>query len=166
MNITIISKIVRINIIRVEIINVELVSILKEDSKINNKCPATILAINRIESVRGRMIFLTVSIKTMKDINKMGVPMGVRWEKKLDHLFFKAIITLESHIIIANGRFNLIWDVADIINGNKDNKLKKKINNRRVKKYFLEPLFLNFFLNKLEISFWNSFLIPKRIKVV
>lgn len=45
-------------------------------SKLSSKCPATILADNRIDNVRGRIMFLTNSIKTIKFIKIMGVPVG------------------------------------------------------------------------------------------
>jgi hypothetical protein len=48
-------------------------------SKVINKCPAIILAANRTAKVPGRIIFLMVSIKTMKGINTKGVPWGTKW---------------------------------------------------------------------------------------
>jgi hypothetical protein len=42
--------------------------------RVNNKCPAIILAANRIARVPGRITFLTVSIITIKDIRAAGVP--------------------------------------------------------------------------------------------
>lgn len=54
-----------------------------------SKCPATILADSRTESVIGRIKFLTNSIRTIKFINWRGVPEGTMWaiieEKFLDH---------------------------------------------------------------------------------
>jgi hypothetical protein len=43
-------------------------------SKVNNKCPAIILAESRTAKVPGRIIFLIVSIITMKGIRTAGVP--------------------------------------------------------------------------------------------
>lgn len=54
----------------------------EDPNKVNNKCPAIILAVRRIAKVRGRMINLIDSIKTIKGIKINGVPWGVRWEKK------------------------------------------------------------------------------------
>ena len=45
-------------------------------SKLSNKCPATMLADNRIDKVRGRIILLTISIRTIKFIKIIGVPVG------------------------------------------------------------------------------------------
>jgi hypothetical protein len=42
--------------------------------KVINKCPAIILAVKRIANVPGRIIFLIVSINTIKDIRVPGVP--------------------------------------------------------------------------------------------
>ena len=54
-----------------------------DPNKVNNKCPATILAARRIDKVIGRIIFLTVSITTIIGIRKEGVPKGTRWANKL-----------------------------------------------------------------------------------
>jgi len=42
-------------------------------------CPALILAISRTVKVRGRIITLTVSIKTKKGAKTIGAPAGVMW---------------------------------------------------------------------------------------
>jgi len=42
-------------------------------NRVINRCPATILAIRRTASVRGRMILLIDSIKTIKGIKGVGV---------------------------------------------------------------------------------------------
>ena len=47
--------------------------------KVINKCPAIILAANRIDNVNGRIMFLIVSIKTIKGIKIEGVPLGIKW---------------------------------------------------------------------------------------
>lgn len=60
-----------------------------EPNNVNNKCPATILAANRIDKVIGRIIFLTVSIITIMGIKKEGVPKGTKWANKL--LYWKII---------------------------------------------------------------------------
>lgn len=46
--------------------------------RVNSKCPAIILAVNRTVKVIGRMMFLIVSIQIMKGINKIGVLWGTR----------------------------------------------------------------------------------------
>lgn len=48
-------------------------------NKVINKWPATILAISRIANVIGRIIFLIVSIQTIKGIKIGGVPWGIIW---------------------------------------------------------------------------------------
>ena len=53
----------------------EIVALPRRES---NRWPATMFAINRIESVMGRMMFLVISISTMKFINGVGVPSGTR----------------------------------------------------------------------------------------
>ena len=65
-----------------------------DPNKVNNKCPATILAAKRIDNVIGRIIFLTVSIITIIGIKKAGVPVGTKWAKRL--LYWKII---ESNIL-------------------------------------------------------------------
>lgn len=74
--------------------------------RVNKRCPATMLAIKRTDKVTGRMIILTVSINTIKDIKARGVPDGVRCEKKLLILLFKAKTTLISHIKNVKVMFN------------------------------------------------------------
>lgn len=59
-----------------------LIIIPDDPSKVKSKWPAIILAVNRIAKVRGRIISLIDSIKTMKGIRIGGVPWGVKWEKK------------------------------------------------------------------------------------
>lgn len=89
-------------------------------NKVNNKCPATMLAIRRTDSVTGRIIILTVSIKTIKDIRANGVPIGVRWDKKFLALLFSASITLIIHNKKVIGRLRDMCDVDDMIKGNKE----------------------------------------------
>lgn len=47
--------------------------------RVISKCPATILAIKRTDRVKGRITFLTLSIKTMKGIRRVGVLCGTIW---------------------------------------------------------------------------------------
>lgn len=54
----------------------------EEPRRVKSKWPAIILAVNRIARVKGRMISLIDSIKTIKGIRIKGVPWGVKWEKK------------------------------------------------------------------------------------
>lgn len=139
-------------------------SILKFDSKTKRRCPATIFAINRTARVKGRIILLTVSIKTMNLMRAIGVPIGVRWDKKLVHLIFKAIIILVAHKIKAIERLRLIWEDVDIIKGNKDKKFREKITIKIEKIIFLIPIVLFFSLTRLSNSFLNS-LLRKEVRV-
>lgn len=47
-------------------------------SKDTSKCPAIILAANRIAKVNGRIKALIVSISTIKGISTEGVPLGIK----------------------------------------------------------------------------------------
>ena len=42
--------------------------------RVNSKCPAIILAVNRTAKVPGRITFLIVSIHTINGISTAGVP--------------------------------------------------------------------------------------------
>lgn len=50
--------------------------------RVSRRCPAIMFAANRTESVIGRIMFLTISIITIKGINTGGVPLGTKWAKK------------------------------------------------------------------------------------
>lgn len=47
--------------------------------RVRRRWPAIIFAERRIAKVPGRIIFLIVSIKTMKGIRIKGVPWGIKW---------------------------------------------------------------------------------------
>jgi hypothetical protein len=51
---------------------------LKDPRSLINKCPATIFAVSRTDSVIGRIICLISSIITIIGINITGVPVGRR----------------------------------------------------------------------------------------
>lgn len=51
---------------------------LKPLNKDKRRCPAIILAANRTDKVMGRIKFLTVSMKTIKKDNIIGVPKGTK----------------------------------------------------------------------------------------
>lgn len=80
-----------------------------EPSNDSNKCPAIIFAVRRILSVIGRISNLIDSINTIKGINNVGVPDGVKWA----NIIFVWLIQLKSIIPIHIGREsdiqNLIW---------------------------------------------------------
>jgi hypothetical protein len=71
------SKIVRINLPGMAIANLALFLIMKFPKRLINRCPAIMFAVNRMDSVIGRMMFLISSIKTMKFIKGTGVPLGM-----------------------------------------------------------------------------------------
>lgn len=54
-----------------------------EPNRDKSKCPAIKLAVNRTAKVIGRIDILINSIITIKGINNVGVPIGVRWVSKL-----------------------------------------------------------------------------------
>ena len=87
--------------------------------KVINKCPAIILAANRIDNVKGRIILLIVSIITIKGIKIVGVPLGIKWI----NLFFVLIkdiwIIKPTHNGSAKDNVNLICLVGVKIPGNK-----------------------------------------------
>jgi len=53
------------------------------------RCPATMLAANRTDSVIGRIKFLTNSIITIRGIKAPGVPVGTKWIRKDEKAFKK-----------------------------------------------------------------------------
>lgn len=67
--------------------NIKLLINAKEESKWINKWPLIILAINRTDRVIGRIKFLIVSIITMKELKKIGEPIGTIWDINLLNLF-------------------------------------------------------------------------------
>lgn len=50
-----------------------------EDRRVMRRCPAIIFAVRRTARVPGRIIFLIVSISTIKGIRIEGVPLGIKW---------------------------------------------------------------------------------------
>lgn len=47
--------------------------------RVSKRCPAIIFAESRTARVPGRIIFLIVSIRTIKGIKTGGVPWGTKW---------------------------------------------------------------------------------------
>ena len=76
---TAVSKIA--NKINIEITNKTSLNLLPQAGELKrviNKCPATILAAKRTAKVKGRITFLTISIKTIKGAKGIGLPIGTR----------------------------------------------------------------------------------------
>lgn len=101
-----------------------------------SKWPAIIFAARRTERVIGRIKFLIVSIKTIKEDNSMGVPEGTKWE----NMWLVFLIHPNNMKIIQNGMARdiliRICLVAVKMYGNKPKKLLSIINmNRDCKKY-------------------------------
>lgn len=73
-------------------------------SRLNNKCPATMFATNRMASVNGRIRFLVSSIITMKFIRAIGVPFGIIWAIIFFVLLTHPNIMILVHIISVVGK--------------------------------------------------------------
>lgn len=162
MNLTEISKIKSIiwsiNIILK--IKILLIMIPEDPNRVRSKCPAIMLAVNRIANVIGRIIKLIDSIKTMKGIKIVGVPWGVKWEKKslIKCQILNSII--EIHIDSDSAKENLKCLEAVKIYGNKPIVLLIRINRNKlinIIKFDREYLriILNSLIKNLKIIFHN-----------
>lgn len=100
----------------------------------NNKCPAIILAVKRIDSVIGRIISLIDSIITIKGIKSQGVLDGVKWENISVVNLIHPNNIIPNHKVKENDKQNLIWLEAVKINGNNPIKLLNKIIIKSLKK--------------------------------
>jgi len=110
-----------------------------EPKSVNNKCPATILAASRIESVPGRITFLTVSITTITGIKATGVPLGTKCANSLLYWFFIENTILPNQIGIANVKVkDICLDLVKIY-GASPIKLQKKIKKKNLKKIKIVP---------------------------
>jgi len=119
------SKDVRINIPGIAKIKFGLVIIMKFPNRLIRRCPAIILAVKRIDSVIGRIIFLTSSINTMKFIKGVGVPLGRVWITIDFEKLLQPKVIIEAHKIIAVEKEIEIWAVGVKINGHIANKFIK-----------------------------------------
>jgi hypothetical protein len=97
-------------------------------NNVNSKCPAIILADSRTARVPGRIIFLIVSIKTIKGIKTGGVPCGTKWA----NICFVLLIHPKNIKLNQRGRANdsvrVMWLVLVKMYGNRPKKLLKRIN--------------------------------------
>lgn len=95
------------------IIKIEIIIEDKEDpvfpNRVNSKWPAIILAESRTANVPGRIIFLIVSIITMKGIKTDGVPWGTRWANICLVLLIHPYNMNLSHKGKANDKVIVIW---------------------------------------------------------
>jgi len=110
------------------------------------------LADNRMESVMGRIKFLTSSINTMKFMRELGVPKGVMWIIICLVLDNHPIIKVLIHIVMAIENEIEIWAVVVKMKGNRANKFCVKINKNMVFINISLP-FLEFFLSIVLTSF-------------
>jgi hypothetical protein len=81
---------------------------LAEVNKVIRRCPAIILAANRIARVKGRIILLIVSITTIKGINIVGVPLGIKWINKFE------VLLNQPYNITADHKGRAIVSVVDM----------------------------------------------------
>jgi hypothetical protein len=100
---------------------------MKFPNNLIKRCPATIFAVRRIERVKGRIIFLTNSITTMKLASGMGVPLGTVWANILPGLLSHPNNIILNQIDNAVGKIVIIWAVGVNKNGNMEEKFKMKI---------------------------------------
>jgi len=61
-----------------------------------NKCPATMLAVNRTDNVMGRIKFLVISISTIKFSKANGVPFGTVWA-----IIFLSYLLIRKFVLLA-----------------------------------------------------------------
>lgn len=78
-------------------------------SKVSRRCPAIIFAARRTERVIGRIIFLVVSINTIKEERGIGVLFGTRCENILFVLLIHPKIIVVNHRGKARERVKVKW---------------------------------------------------------
>lgn len=123
-------------------------------NKVNSKWPAIMFAERRIAKVPGRIIFLIVSINTIKGINTVGVPWGIRWINICFVLFNHPNNINPNHRGRAKERVIVICLVLVKIYGNKPKKLLKRIRLNKEIKIKVDPLKLDV-PNKVLNSKWR-----------
>jgi len=99
--------------IRDEKMNIDCRFRMADPSRDISKCPAIRLAVNRTQRVTGRMMFLVISMITMKFINPVGVPWGSRWDSMCLGVFNQPYIIMASHTERARGRLTDRWAVLE-----------------------------------------------------
>lgn len=121
---------------------VELINMRDPPNRDINKCPAIKLAVNRTQSVIGRIRFLVISIATIKDISALGVPWGTRWMSMWFVLFTQPHIMMAVQEIKDSGRVMVRCEVTENTCGYKATKFITKIEINKVIKTFsvLPPL--------------------------
>jgi len=109
-------------------------------SKLNSKWPATMFADSRIDRVIGRMMFLVNSIRTMKFIRAIGVPVGTVWANILWVLLIHPNNIMAIHIVIAVGRAIIMCEVGVNVKGDRAIKLIINRDKNTISIIFLIPL--------------------------
>jgi len=71
-------------------------------ANLNKRWPATMLAINRIARVIGRIKILIDSINTIKGIKITGVPLGTKWAKETPGEVTHPYATIPTQRVIDN----------------------------------------------------------------
>lgn len=115
MNDTATSSVIKIIIAGLTNIDFSLILQIKDPNRISNRCPATIFAMSRTDSVMGRIMFLTSSIRTMKFIRAVGVPCGTKCTIYLGTLLFRAMRLIDNHIPSDAHKVTLICPVVEKI---------------------------------------------------
>ena len=102
--------------------NPNILNILILDKRLIIKCPAIILAANRIANVKGRIKWLIISIITIKGAKYSGLPWGTKWAALFLKFFVHPIIKKDIQKVIPNPKVTNGWAVKVKIKGNKLNK--------------------------------------------
>lgn len=123
-------------------------------SRVRSKCPATILAVKRIAKVPGRIIFLVVSIRTIKGISTGGVPCGTKCANMCTVWLIQPNTIKLSHRGKAKVNVNLKWLVLVKIYGKSPRKLLKAIIENKEIKINVIPVIEGFPINTLN-SVWR-----------
>lgn len=112
--------------------------------RVNRRCPETILAINRILSVKGRIDVLINSIKTINLIRAVGVPLGTKWANILFVKVTHPKIKNPVHIGTDKNKFVVKCLVAVNELGINPHRLERTIKRKIDKNISLGPSFLDF----------------------
>ena len=91
------------------------------------RCPATILAANRMARVMGRIKDLMVSMTTIKGINNTGVPLGIKWTSELEVLCNQENMKVANHKGSAKAKVLDMWEKLVKVKGNSPHIFKVKI---------------------------------------
>jgi len=95
--------------------------------RVIKRCPAIRLAVSRTQRVIGRIMFLVISITTIKDIKAIGVPWGNKWDSTNFVFWSQPNIIKLSHTDNERGKLKFRCDVTEKIWGYKAIKFSIKI---------------------------------------